>query len=70
MLARQNGRCAICNREPFGRWTTFYIDHDHTTGKVRGLLCQKCNAGIGLLMDSIPILFLAIRYLTNHETKK
>lgn len=41
----------------------FHVDHDHETGKVRGVLCHSCNAGIGLLGDSVPILREAIRYL-------
>ena len=65
MLAAQNGRCAICNTETTkGR---FAIDHCHTTGKVRGLLCFDCNTGIGKLKDDPSLLLTAYNYLTNEE---
>lgn len=60
---KQDRQCVICN-EPIskeGRGT--HIDHDHDTGRVRGLLCSRCNKGIGLLHDDISILQNAIRYL-------
>lgn len=40
-----------------------HVDHCHQTGKIRGLLCQKCNMALGLLNDSVEILETAIRYL-------
>lgn len=50
MLAAQNGRCAICLRTPDQEHhRVLHVDHDHQTGKVRGLLCSRCNTGIGLL---------------------
>lgn len=55
----QAGRCAIC----FGPMKPPHIDHDHKTGKVRGLLCFDCNTGIGKLRDSVDRLRSAIRYL-------
>lgn len=57
----QDGACAICAtpREPLG----LVIDHNHKTGKVRGLLCGACNTGIGLLKDSPDVLDAAIEYL-------
>lgn len=69
----QGGKCLICtdalsnvfnNKE--GKQPA--IDHCHDTGKVRGILCKKCNSGIGLLSDSIFILEKAISYLRGeHE---
>lgn len=61
MLAAQNGVCAIC----FSKHKTMRlsVDHCHKTGKVRGLLCGKCNSGIGMLSDSIDLLASAQRYL-------
>ena len=55
LLARQGGHCAICvvAECPTGR--SFAVDHDHSTGKVRGLLCSNCNQAIGKLKDS-PIM--------------
>lgn len=61
---KQNFRCAICNtHEKEVTRSVLYVDHCHITNKVRGLLCQKCNQGIGLLKDSIENLNNAINYL-------
>lgn len=64
-LAEAQGRkCAICaSPEPSGRLLN--IDHDHQTGKVRGLLCASCNRGIGLLGDSSERVAAAARYLAS-----
>lgn len=67
MLKSQGNRCAICRSEkPRGKGR-FAIDHDHATGKVRGLLCHGCNTGIGGLGDSVENLAAAIRYLAGHN---
>ena len=48
MLAAQGGRCAICGTDnPGGQGNRLHVDHDHETGRVRGLLCQGCNARLG-----------------------
>ena len=64
MLKNQKRRCAICGTTKMdnGR-RNFCVDHNHKTGKVRGLLCGKCNKGLGLFKDSISILEKAISYL-------
>lgn len=68
LLQNQDNKCAICNcSSPTGRWDSFHVDHCHTTGKVRGLLCHHCNTGIGNLKDSIEILNKAISYLENKK---
>lgn len=56
----QDWCCAIC-RQPFK--TTPYIDHDHETLAIRGLLCSRCNTGLGMFKDSIRRLAGAIVYL-------
>lgn len=54
MLAGQNGHCAVCSRTPDEEHhKVLHIDHDHTTGLVRGLLCSRCNTGYGLLGENL-----------------
>lgn len=63
LFQSQNRRCAICKTlqpEGKGRWC---VDHDHSSGEVRGILCHNCNVGIGNLQDSTTILKSAIKYL-------
>lgn len=60
MIVLQGNTCAICGNT-FG--DKVCVDHDHSTGKVRGLLCDTCNRGIGLLKDDTRILLSAISYL-------
>lgn len=64
MIARQDGKCAICAKSnPCGRGKRFHVDHDHSTGRVRGLLCHGCNTGLGAFSDSAEQLRAALRYL-------
>lgn len=64
MLLGQDGACKICGTtKPTGRWKVFAVDHCHATGKVRGLLCNECNRGIGLLGDNPDLLLKAALYL-------
>lgn len=62
MMAGQGGKCAIC-RQKCPRQMELSVDHDHTTGKVRGLLCQNCNAALGMFKDDPALLGRAIDYL-------
>lgn len=57
----QGGLCAICRQPP--DTPRLMIDHDHATGRVRGLLCRRCNIGLGLMRDDVAILYAAIAYL-------
>lgn len=64
------GRCFLCRKEMKMPSPTrgqgldvVAIDHDHANGKVRGLLCNACNKGLGFFGDDIPLLEKAIRYL-------
>ena len=72
MLAEQNGVCKICSQEcdhpQRVNSRTLSIDHCHTTGKVRGLLCNKCNSLLGWARDDISILQKAIEYLNVNST--
>jgi hypothetical protein len=66
MLAEQNNQCAICKTtDPGGRHKSnyFVVDHCHTTGKVRKLLCHHCNTALGLVGDNVDTLHKMINYL-------
>lgn len=65
MLKTQGGLCAICGNPPTKR--RLHVDHDHTTQKIRGLLCHYCNAGLGHFKDDVARLDLAIEYLNRHR---
>ena len=71
MREAQDHACAICG-EPFDyeaeQRSLPHVDHCHTTGVVRGVLCKHCNLGIGHLKDNILTLEAAIRYLKETET--
>lgn len=63
LLARQGDRCAICQAFGGQDGELLVIDHSHRSGIVRGLLCEKCNWGIGLLMDDPLIMASAAAYV-------
>ena len=69
MLEKQNGLCAICKnpetqlKKKSNKVKMLSVDHCHLTGKIRGLLCHKCNTGLGSFKDSETILSSAINYL-------
>ena len=70
MLTHQDNSCAICKgTKTYGRHKRFTVDHDHSTGKIRGLLCHRCNTALGLIGDDIHTLKSMIKYLEkDHET--
>lgn len=61
LINKQNGVCAICKTE--GNKRSLSVDHDHRSGKIRGLLCHNCNLSLGLCHDSVETLQAAIEYL-------
>lgn len=65
MLSAQLGQCAICGDT--GGAKRLVVDHDHSTGKVRELLCASCNQALGFLRDSQDIAIQAARYLRKHS---
>lgn len=67
LLLAQGGLCAICRADTPGiRTRSFYVDHDHDTGRVRGLLCHRCNSALGYLNDDSALLAKAVHYLETH----
>lgn len=70
MELAQDGKCAICGDLPKGGKTSsssLHVDHDHKTGKVRGLLCNNCNHAIGKLHDSPFLMEKAAAYLRRFQ---
>jgi hypothetical protein len=67
ILEQQDGRCAICKGDNGGN--TLHIDHDHATGRIRGLLCVPCNRAIGLLRDSPIVSQEVTKYLVSHSAR-
>lgn len=63
MLASQEHQCKICDR-PLINQGRVCIDHSHKTNKVRGILCDRCNRGIGLLQDNPTVLNKAAQYIS------
>ena len=64
MWEKQGGRCPICKRaiaRQYGAGN--HVDHCHTTGNIRGLLCSRCNVGLGMFKDDVDMLRRAARYI-------
>ena len=78
MLKAQDHRCVICTQqftlEAYGHGNGYkkkgkpHIDHDHVTGKIRGLLCDSCNKGLGFFKDDLARLERAMEYLRSHQS--
>ena len=73
MFAKQRGVCSICKKQETSirhknNLGQLYVDHCHKTGQVRGLLCSRCNFGIGSLQDNEAFLWAAIIYLKKHKS--
>jgi len=69
-LEAQNYCCAICNTPQDSFSMRFAVDHNHTTGAVRGLLCGQCNVAVGMTKEDITILTNMISYLIQYEGSK
>ena len=71
MLSEQKGKCAICDRQgqSSGNKRLLDVDHCHKTGKIRGLLCNRCNQSMGKVKDDIDLLKKFLAYLIGWERK-
>lgn len=71
LLVNQYGVCAICKKKETAtrnnKIRDLNVDHNHTTNKIRGLLCSKCNIALGLFEDNITTLISAIKYLEENN---
>jgi len=67
-ISEQGGVCAICGAKDVGR--SLAVDHDHLSGKVRKLLCLRCNQALGLARENVEILERMVRYLVEHGQGK
>lgn len=75
MHDEQNGLCLICNQpetalDRFRKPKRLSVDHDHSTGQVRGLLCARCNPALGLFDEDIDKLLSAVRYLARFQNNQ
>lgn len=66
MKRKQEDKCKIC--KTFYTRTDLAVDHCHKTGKIRGLLCNKCNNGLGCYSDNIELMYAAIDYLCEYDS--
>lgn len=67
LLESQGGRCAVCRKtQTDNRGRHFFVDHCHSTGRIRGLLCYNCNSAIGMAHDDIELLKKLTQYLEHH----
>ena len=67
MMEERNGKCDICNKPTEHSSGILCVDHCHTTGKVRGMLCFNCNTMLGNAGDNISILLNGINYLERNK---
>lgn len=67
LLFEQKECCAICNKKQVNDTRRLDIDHNHITGKVRGLLCSKCNTALGLLNEDLELFNKAANYLSRRN---
>lgn len=68
LFQQQNGCCAICGKHQSKLSQVLGVDHNHITGKIRGLLCKRCNVGLGNFEENINSLQGAINYLHQNSS--
>lgn len=68
MLEAQGGGCFLCGRPPRDD-ISLHVDHDHSTGKVRGILCFRCNNALADFQENTDVLKKAVDYLTLHDAE-
>lgn len=66
MLHDQGGKCLVCGSTESFNGHKLAVDHDHTTGRVRGLLCKACNSALGLLKEDITNMENLIKYVEEY----
>jgi hypothetical protein len=64
LFKKQNGKCAICSKRSD---KTLHVDHDHKTGRIRGLLCFRCNYGLGYFKDNLKQFKQIVKYLEGQD---
>lgn len=67
LFEKQGGLCSICSQPERINKAYLAVDHCHTTGKVRGLLCQACNVTLGKVEERVDILLAMVEYLRKHK---
>lgn len=68
MLEKQNGLCAICSEPPTDK-KALAVDHNHVSGKIRSLLCMRCNLAIGMFEERKDLLIKAMDYLNKYDSQ-
>jgi hypothetical protein len=67
-LSEHDKTCGCCGTDKPGGRFSWNVDHDHATGRIRGVLCQNCNTAIGKLGDTLEGVLRAVRYLERKQT--
>lgn len=72
MSSDQNGECSVCGKVPMGKrgYKVLHVDHCHSSGKVRGLLCGKCNTALGSLQEDENIIKNLLNYVIKFKNKE
>ncbi len=67
LIAEQGGRCAACGGDDPRSTNGWAMDHNHATGKIRGVLCHSCNVSLGLMRESVDAIIGLALYLERHR---